>query len=1054
MRSAFLLLASVLAFFRFSAQSCDLICNGGFDSFITTGVALVSTVPCWSTTASDGKIEVWGSGFSGVNSAGGSQHVELNATQAASMYQDFPVISGSTYTICFSHRGRAGIDTIGVSAGPSPNGPFISLGRFGDGTTSWGVHCVTFTASTTGTYRLMFTPLYWSGGNSAIGNFLDQVSVTGPASFSVSVSSPTICPGMSTTLSVAGASTYSWSTSSTASAIVVSPAVTTSYTLVASAGTCTSVSVHTVVVAPATMAVSSATICAGEQATLTASGLQVYTWNPGNLNGNPVTVSPQNTTLYQVNGSSASGCTAVAQATVFVNPVPVVTVTSSGTSCSSFGQATVFAGGGSGSYSYMWMPGAATGSVAGNLAPGTYSVSVTDNITGCGYATLTTVAPFLPTVTAAGGTVCTGQTLSLTATSQAGAAYAWTGPNNFFSTQQNPHISNAPVSATGFYTVTITTVNGCTNSATVHAAVQAPPLVTASLSASYFCAMAYNGSPSSISLLPGGANFYTLAVPSGISVSGGNPAFSLSAIPPFPAQSTAFTSTLYGTAAGLCTSSVMVSFSVNPNPVVTVSSSTNIVCAGETFTYQSAGAQNYTWTAVSPNTSFLASNSVGVSKPGNSASFAVYGSSLGCNSDLASGSISVVPMQTINILPVNATLCPGGSVALSVLGNAQHYSWFPFTALDAFSGQQVTAAPLEDITYTVTGATHHCRSSATVTVSVLSAPVPSAAFLDAKVCLHEHATFTGEGAVQYQWLVPGGQVLYGKNVTFQVASLTHAGIYTLVATGGNGCKATATAMLEVDQLPHGNLGGREKVCAPFCSDYSFYGNGAAVTSTWTGNGKSWSDGTFEMCFVSPGIYVVTGTLLDTVTGCRNAATYSVRAFPPPKADFSWDSLSAVEGQDVQFFNTSVGEGQAQWKWHFENDKGFRPEGEQVSYTYEEPGRYTMAMIVYNDAGCSDTVVKYVDIGVEFAFYVPNAFTPNVDGRNDVFQPVGRGLRNYSMMIFDRWGELIFHTTELQFGWNGEYRGQPCKQDIYNWIISFTSSEGEGRKLSGRVMLIR
>lgn len=168
-------------------KNCRLICNGGADDVsLTTSATLVNspTLPCWKTTATDGKMEVWANGYGGVSSYSGIQFLELNATQAATMYQDFTAGSGNLVSINFAHRGRAGMDSMLVSIGPV-GGPYTPLMKVGDGPNAWGVYTAAYIAPAFGNYSVRFTPIYWSGGNVAIGNFLDAVSVCAQAAQSI-----------------------------------------------------------------------------------------------------------------------------------------------------------------------------------------------------------------------------------------------------------------------------------------------------------------------------------------------------------------------------------------------------------------------------------------------------------------------------------------------------------------------------------------------------------------------------------------------------------------------------------------------------------------------------------------------------------------------------------------------------------------------------------------------------------------------------------------------------------------------------------------------------
>ncbi|MBC7696165.1 MAG: T9SS type A sorting domain-containing protein [Burkholderiales bacterium] len=168
-----------------SSQSCNVICNGGFDSTNIAGstVALISAtvVPCWKTTSPDNKMEVWSNGYGGINSYSGIQFIEINATAPCTVYEDFLSNAGSVLSISFAHRARGsgGItDTVQVSVGPQ-GGPYTSLGKFGDGASSWVYRTLNYTvpAGVGSNFSLRFTAVYAGNGNPAIGNFLDAVKV-------------------------------------------------------------------------------------------------------------------------------------------------------------------------------------------------------------------------------------------------------------------------------------------------------------------------------------------------------------------------------------------------------------------------------------------------------------------------------------------------------------------------------------------------------------------------------------------------------------------------------------------------------------------------------------------------------------------------------------------------------------------------------------------------------------------------------------------------------------------------------------------------------------
>jgi gliding motility-associated-like protein len=118
------------------------------------------------------------------------------------------------------------------------------------------------------------------------------------------------------------------------------------------------------------------------------------------------------------------------------------------------------------------------------------------------------------------------------------------------------------------------------------------------------------------------------------------------------------------------------------------------------------------------------------------------------------------------------------------------------------------------------------------------------------------------------------------------------------------------------------------------------------------------------------------------------------------------------------------------------------------------GQYEVTLVSTNQWGCSDTIVHTVYIDDDFAFYIPNAFSPNGDGVNDLFSGKGYGIKDYVMYIFDRWGEKIYETTDLSKGWDGTYKGEEAQQDVYVYRVDIIDIHGEKHKYRGHFTLIR
>ena len=91
---------------------------------------------------------------------------------------------------------------------------------------------------------------------------------------------------------------------------------------------------------------------------------------------------------------------------------------------------------------------------------------------------------------------------------------------------------------------------------------------------------------------------------------------------------------------------------------------------------------------------------------------------------------------------------------------------------------------------------------------------------------------------------------------------------------------------------------------------------------------------------------------------------------------------------------------------------------------------------------------------DFAVYVPNTFSPNQDNKNEIFNAVTRGVNKYSIQIFNRWGQKVFESNDLNNGWDGTFKGQVCQSGVYGWKISASSYDGMLKELTGQVMLNR
>jgi subtilisin family serine protease len=275
-----------------------------------------------------------------------------------------------------------GIPTVAVNNQTICSGGTATLNATGAQTYSWSTGFV-------GNPLLVTPPtntVYSVTGNSlgCISSTTVSVTIGSQLSVFITPSQPSVCAGGTSTLTASGAVSYTWNNNSNATAIVVTPTSSTTYSIIGSNGACTGTTLLTVTVVPTpTISVStvpSQTICLGKTATLTANGSYTnYTWVTPTVNASSVTVSPSVNTSYTVYASAAGGCNTSSVVNMVIKPVPNAATTTTNASCQGCpdGIAEVVASGGVGPYTYQWLPVGGTQSVVNGFTDGCYTVVVT-----------------------------------------------------------------------------------------------------------------------------------------------------------------------------------------------------------------------------------------------------------------------------------------------------------------------------------------------------------------------------------------------------------------------------------------------------------------------------------------------------------------------------------------------------------------------------------------------------------------------------------------------------------------------------------------------------
>jgi gliding motility-associated-like protein len=822
-----------------------------------------------------------------------------------------------------------------------------------------------------------------------------------------------LCIGASATLSGSGAATYTWNNGVT-NATAFTPALTNTYTVTGTdANGCINTDQVVVTVNPLPLVNAGAdqVICIGASVTLSGSGASIYTWN--NSVTNAVAFSPAATTTYTVTGTDVNGCINTDQVLVTVNTLPVVNAGPDQTVC--VGTAVTLTG--TGASTYSWNNGVNQG-VAFTPAVGTITYTVTGTSGASCIATDQVIVTVnaLPVVNAGvDQALCIGA--SATLSGSGATTYTW-----------NNGVTNGAAftpATTNTYTVTGTAGNGCINTDQVVVTVNPLPSVDAGLD-QVICI------GNSVTL------FGTLPLSTGASVVSWNNGIT-NGVAFAPAATTTYTVT--GTDANGCINTDQVLVTVNALPIVNAGPD-QTVCAGASVTLNGSGATTYTWdNAVTNGIAFV--------PPVGTTVYTVTGTNGNNCTNTDQVSVIVNPLPIVNA-GADIAVCAGTSVTLIGAGAAT-YSW------NNGVSDGVAFIPSSTTTYTVTGTSAAgCVSTDQVTVTVN--PIPNVfAGNDITLCENQTLTLTGSGAATYTW---NNGVIDGGQFTPTVGTTT----YTVTGTTAAGCINTDQVNVLVNPLPIVSfMPDTTQGCTPVVVTFT---NNTPNSSNcvWTlENGQVINGcGTVQATFSQPGCFDVTLTTTST-DGCTNSATSTnlicVEAYPNAAFSPSENELTTIQ-TEVHFTNNTTGA--VVYEWNF-GDGSTSTSTVNPTHTYPEIAEnYIVELVATSPLGCSDTAYATIQVEEALLFYVPNTYTPDDDNFNEIFKPIftsGFDPYDYTLLIFNRWGEIVFESHDANVGWNGTYGSNGeilmVQDGTYTWKIEFKTLATDERKMVvGHVNVIR
>jgi gliding motility-associated-like protein len=670
--------------------------------------------------------------------------------------------------LCIVGTGTAGINAIGTSLQYSIDGI-----TFSSSPSYLGLSAGNFTATI----------------KSIEGCILQQpftITTTPTPTLSV-VGNTAICSSQTTSLTVSGATTYTWSTFSNSATINVSPASTITYTVVGSTvPTCIGFTVVSVSVTPTpTLSVSpSNSICAGNTSTLVVTGATNYTWSPGaslsSVSSTTVIASPTISTIYSVIGANGT-CSVSATTSVNVVANPVINIIPNVTGVCLGNNINLVASGGT---TYTWSTEPSLNTTIGTTVIATPTVLTSYTVTGSvGSCTSNAVASVSispnPTLSAVASStaICIGNTTTLTVSGA--ATYTWSPALTLSSSSGSLVIASPSLSTT--YSVSGENATGCITNTIITISVSPNPTITITPSVSTICI----GNSKSLSAT--GATTYSWSSSPSLSTLSGP------VVVATPSITTTYTVT---GSVGICSSSITAIVNVAPLPIILIVASPSAICSTKSSTLSASGAVTYTW---SPALSLsISTGSITVATPYTTTTFSVMGTDgLGCVSN-STVLINVTPTPTIVLSVSNFTICEGTSTNLQING-ASNYLWSPSASLSSSIDSNVVASPVVTTLYTVIGNNGICTDSKNVTINVIPKIIPLISPNDTSICFGNSIKLVASGGNKYLWSPSGS--LSSATSPYVIAKPLVTTIYTVSVSNNNICPQTKSIQIIVNQLP-------------------------------------------------------------------------------------------------------------------------------------------------------------------------------------------------------------------------------------------------------------
>ncbi len=407
--------------------------------------------------------------------------------------------------------------------------------------------------------------------------------------------------------------------------------------------------------------------------------------------------------------------------------------------------------------------------------------------------------------------------------------------------------------------------------------------------------------------------------------------------------------------------------------------------------------------------------------------------------------ISTEPVFTL----LDTTICIGNPLTLAPqgVGGTYSYTWTPQMAVPTSTGAMTWNPVVSNEFFLLATNNYGCTHLDSLDLTVNPLPNMGLVASSQALCPNESLTLTASGAATYSWSGPG---VTSSTTNSQTIIPTGSGVFNVVGYTAEGCVDSIQTNFTLYPKPVLTITADQDICDGQMASMTVSGATNYVWNPATLNGTQ--------VYVSPIVTTNYSVIGFNQFNCSDTVSSIVTVHPNPVAMIGAEPYLLTSDSPIVAF-TNLSSGQVISTWNF--DDGTIQEQSNTNFDYQYPyeeGDYMVQLVVESQFGCLDSTTQLIQVKGDVLYYVPNAFTPDGDEHNNMFNPVftsGFDPLTYQFDVYDRWGEIIFSSQNPQIGWDGYLNFVKCQEGMYMYNIRFTESKsGEYKSITGHVNLLK